>query len=1144
MSAPLPSFRLDAPLPTKGTSLIEASAGTGKTFTLTSMMVRYVAELDVPVGSVLVVTFTRAATAELRDRIRRGLAAAAAHLAADVPGRSGDPVLDLLARGHREEVAERHRRLERAVADFDTATVSTIHGFCAQVRASLGLLSGEHPDAVPAESEAELVREVCADLLFGRLAGASEDPLGGRSLDTLVELVTTARTLADCEVRADSGRPEDLAVAGFVTEAVDVVDERLRRSGGLSYDSLLSTVRRAVTDSPELAAELRRQFRVALVDEFQDTDPVQWEVFRTVFGGRDSALVLVGDPKQAIYAFRGGDVYTYLDARRTADVQALDTNQRSDRPVVEALNALADGQVYGEPEIAYQQVAASERHAGRRLVLGGSTAPGLVLRCVAGPEAIDRDDLDASRVRTRIAADLAEVAARLLTEGAIEDPDAGRPSRRVRPGDLAVLVSATSHAAPMAAALRRIGIPAVLRLKDSVATGDAADQWRTVLQALERPASPALATGVALGWFCGWPAERVAEAAVDGSDAASALVDLQHELRQWAELLSSKGFPALFGELRRRGDFMERMLGRPGGERDLTDLEHLAELVHAGSASGGSSSGLGPAAALAILGELAADATDELAADAVQRRTESDADHVQILTVHGAKGLEFPVVLLPTMFGGGNRVKAPSPLVRHDRQAGTRVLDVSSKGDAKNLEAAVGPAYGEATRQNAGDQHRLTYVALTRAAHQTVAWWCVPSKGQGTERSGLTRLLLGAGAEVAADEAVAVGADPLATIRARVAGLEAGGSLTPGVVEVVALERPATPVEPVELGGGPDTAPLAVAVLGRPLARDVRRWSFSKLKRHISTETFTPADPTVEFAEDAAAHDEVPDAPTPPEDPVAGPPDPRWDAPTGWEDLGGGTALGNLVHDVLEHVDLTATDLEAEVAEVMAGLIGHVVDPVQRRGLPGAIAAAARTPLGSAYDGLRLADLTAADRLNELNFYLPLSPDAPVRAGSIGTCVARHLERDHPLRPWAEGLARGLAPVPLQGLMNGSIDLVLRSGGKCSVVDYKTNLLTPRGATPRLADYHPDRLPAAMAHHQYALQALVYSVSLHRYLRWRQAGYSPERHLGPVGYLFVRGMVGPDTPTDDAGRPAGVFTWSVPPALVVELSDLFAGSAP
>jgi exodeoxyribonuclease V beta subunit len=271
--------------------------------------------------------------------------------------------------------------------------------------------------------------------------------------------------------------------------------------------------------------------------------------------------------------------------------------------------------------------------------------------------------------------------------------------------------------------------------------------------------------------------------------------------------------------------------------------------------------------------------------------------------------------------------------------------------------------------------------------------------------------------------------------------------------------------------------------------------------------------------------------------------------------------FGTLVHAVFEHVDFGAESAEP------GGELGAVVDrqlikyPVDLTpaGEPGGTAGlgrqllidglgmAIRTPLGSLCRGRCLADIGPRDRLNEISFDLRLG-EAGRRAtvADMGRVMLAHLDPDDPLRTWAAGVAGGLIDVELAGHLTGSIDLILRipDGGdqRFVVADYKTNVLTPRGGAPRPDDYRPARLVEAMVEHDYPLQALLYSVALHRYLRWRLSGYRPADHLGGVAYLFVRGMTGPEVPLSD-GRPHGVFDWAVPSALVVALSDLLDGRA-
>jgi len=1210
-----PVFQMSDPLPIGMTTMLEASAGTGKTYTLAALAVRFIAEHDISISEILLVTFTKAATAELKDRIRERLSEAAEHLLECQD--TDDPLLELLGKGEPDKIAIRRERIETAVAEYDTAQIHTIHGFCAQVRESLGVLADINTDSVPTGDEGSLMQQVCADLIFIEAskrvlseaqalapAQGSEDEAATDilpelpSLKSLTSEVQKARQLGDCAIEAESGQPNDLLLRELVQRALTELSLRLAQTGQVSFDSLLLIVRDAFREDPQLVKDLQGKFKVALIDEFQDTDPIQWEIFNTAFGSGDHkkgssasspaqpcTLLLVGDPKQAIYSFRGGDVYTYLAATHSAQqVQRLGTNQRSDNTAVRAMNALGQDQYFGEPEIEYQQVESSPRHAERKLVAPADDespaeakpVPGLVLRCILDPatsgvSASKTGKMSSESARERIFVDLADTAYQLLTDGVVFE---NGESRKLLAGDIAVLVGGRDKGPPIASALKKLGIPAILRMGDNVADSAAAEQWRTLFHALDRPAVTNRATAAAFSWFFGWSAEQVAEALSENdqdSQAASDLANLQRTLMDWAELMQSKGMAALFGEVRAHSDesrtyktLLARVLGADSGERNLTDLEHVAELIHAEARARGR--GLSAAAALSILDGLGGTGGDEIAGEAAQRRVESEADAVQILTIHGAKGLEFPVVLLPDLWAGGKRVQAGTHLSYFSKKSNRRVLDVSttrpsSEGVSKQDRKKTAPhAHSETVRQNCGDQQRMTYVALTRAVHQSVVWWA-PISGSGALKSGLARMLFNDNPELgAAEEVEEAKVATLESIRERIA--ERGAA---DVIQVVELqESGATQSDSVAIvEDAEDTEGhiLREATLGRRLDRETFRWSYSSLQKKITSTKDDDAqgDPTDSRSEERGGQDEVPvgsslDSDRSTELSSAELTDQEaetqgWNQPSPYLGLGGGIPFGNLVHSLLENVDFDAINLEEEIKQQLQRLTYHRVTEQQLEKLPTVLANTLRTPLGPQFGDIALSKLQAVDHLDELDFNLALAQQQPVSASQIGKVIRGHLESDDPFAQWAERLAKGLGHIKLQGYLSGSIDLTLRykvgDQDKYSVVDYKTNQLTPAGQPGSLLDYHPAKLPKVMTHTHYALQALLYSVALHRYLRWRLPDYKPELHLGPVGYLFVRGMVGPDTPVVRRGRHdgvrAGVFCWQPQVELIEALSTLLAG---
>ena len=534
-------FDLADPLP-RGKLAIQASAGTGKTFTLADLATRFIAEGRASASELLIVTFTRAATDELRSRVRDRVVGAAEHLASGRPAPDGDALLTFLS-----EPSDQDRlvRLHRAVSEFDAATVTTIHGFAKQVLGALGVSAGADPDARLDADSSALIRDTCADVLISTAVdGERTDLLPG--LQTLFEATQLADGRPDLALVPSPGQsgaaPADLLLRRLVERSVALVSLRRRQSGTLSFDDVLTQLRDALCGpgGESAVTSLRSRFKVALIDEFQDTDPVQWQIFSTLFDRADTgtSLVLVGDPKQAIYAFRGADVHTYLRAVQdgaTTARRSLLTNWRSDDAVLTSLNTLFDGATFGSPDIPFVSVDEAEVNRGRYLEDGkGRTLPALSLRLAIGEDILrhrnNEDLVTIGAAAGSIYADLATEVARLLDDGVLPDGDSRRP---VRPPDIAVLVGMHSEAADIQAALAGRGIPAVVARGGSVLQSPAADHMRWLLHALGRPADPRRVRMYALSWFAGRRAAEVATLSEPEMEA------MQEQLRQWSEMLGT-----------------------------------------------------------------------------------------------------------------------------------------------------------------------------------------------------------------------------------------------------------------------------------------------------------------------------------------------------------------------------------------------------------------------------------------------------------------------------------------------------------------------------------------------------------------------------------------------------------------------------
>jgi exodeoxyribonuclease V beta subunit len=758
------------------------------------------------------------------------------------------------------------------------------------------------------------------------------------------------------------------------------------------------------------------------------------------------------------------------------------------------------GAALGHPEIVVRDVEA--RHRTHRLAGAPHNDP-FRLRVVTrekfgmrGTRTVPMDD-----VRTHVAADLAGDIQRLLASGATYD---GRP---LEAGDIAVIVEAHRDARVCRDALAAAGVPAVYTGDTDVFASRAAADWLCLLEAFEQPHRSGLVRAAATTMFFG---ESVATLAAGGDGLTDSVAET---LREWADHARERGIAAVH-EAAVLAGLAPRVLAHRGGERDMTDLAHVAQILH--ELAHRERLGLP-----ALLDWLRTQCRERQGAAERNRRLDSDAAAVQVMTVWVSKGLQYPLVYLPFAF---NRYVPPREIVLY-HQDGRRCLDIGGK------QQRGFPAIEARGRQEmAGDDIRLTYVALTRAQSQVVAWWA-PSWDE--PNGGLSRLLRGRGpgASVVPDRC-----DPKTLPDADLLGLlrdwEARGG--PVVEESRVPEAGPVPTR------GPD-AELGVRRFERSIDTAWRRTSYSGLVRAAEETRGVGSEPEVE-----ALDDEVGEVPLAVPAPEVGA-----DLASPMADLPAGATFGSLVHGVLEHADPLAVDLATELAtRVREQLAWWPVDAVVDD-LAAALVPLHRTPLGPLAPGLTLGDIGLPDRLRELDFEIPLSggdraPGPDVRLADVGTLLRKHLAADDPLAPYADRLlGAGLAEQSLRGYLSGSIDVVLRVPGEGGqprylVVDYKTNRLGDPERPLTAADYARDRVTEAMLHSDYPLQALLYVVVVHRYLRWRQPGYHPATHLGGVLYLYVRGMCGEQTPLVD-GHPAGVFSWSPPPDLVTALSDLLDG---
>ncbi|SBV37389.1 Exodeoxyribonuclease V, beta subunit [uncultured Stenotrophomonas sp.] len=1193
MNAGQPSRDPYLDLPLSGLRLIEASAGTGKTFTLATLFTRLVVERGLRMGQILAVTFTDAATQELRRRIRERLALAARLVDAEpAAGDSPETILTHailqrhLAQGD-ESAAQLARRLRIAAEETDLAAIFTIHGFCTRVLGEHALESG-HGFAMPelltntrplhAELAAQLWRLHAArgealDALLGLWkspeALAADLPALVADSPLLPEIPapvlddprplrdTAARRLADGVVahgetyrqqlrdaldggvlnkssyKADwieplfqhllhwSSHPDPAAkfderlarlthdalaaktnkakagntpvsplqplIADYVQALAHCVEWRRQQSIVLlhqlrfearqrlahhkqqyrvqTYDDLIDGVHAALAGEGgiELAGRLRAQYRFALVDEFQDTDPRQWDIFRRVFAepAENAALFLIGDPKQAIYGFRGGDVHTYLHARALAgEAPRLAHNFRSRPALLRALDALyanAGERAFLDDRIRFEPVQPGDQRDDADYLLDGAPAPALTLHL------LDPDDegkplkADDSRDAATLAcvADIHRVLSAAREGRALID---GEP---LQPGDIAVLVRSHKEAARIQQALAATGIPAVAAGKHSLFAGNEAHELRLLLLALLQPADEGRL--------------RAALASVLLGESAAAIAALEHEgerqrhhqerLLRWRERWQRGGVLAMLSEL--CAEQAPRLLALVDGERRLSNYLQLGELLQeAGHRS------IGLHGLLDWLQARIAHADD--GDEAQLLRLESDARRVQVITLHKSKGLEYPLVYLPFVGIDGKAPDTDAHKTVHDGEQ--RVLHWKIDKDAESWKAAT----AQANAEEAAETARLLYVGLTRAEH---ALWMAAGAVAGLPASRLGPML---------GDMDALAAHP--DIR-----------IVEGSIETL----------PARLPPEREQALPPVRNVQRALSHDWWVYSFTQLA-HAEAGHDTAAAAT----EDSGGATDEPAQPEVETDAAAQPDtfDPRF----------AGSRFGNVLHAALENTDFAAWSgwqpgdaAPQGQGDIIAGALRKesYAETDIADGVALLTMLVGQTLTVALPEGGALHALDEGERRAEIEFHFAMQ----------STAVPALLRVLH-----EHGVARGRhgfgTRQRLEGLMTGKIDLTYVHDGRCYVLDYKSN---------RLPGYAPAQLEAAMRHSEYDLQALIYTVALHRWLRFRLGdGYDYARDFGGIRYLFCRGLDATRNPSP------GLYAHRFAPELVQAVDELFAGGTP
>jgi exodeoxyribonuclease V beta subunit len=1169
---------LDSPL--EGTNLIEASAGTGKTYTIAGLFLRLVLEKYLSVNEILVVTFTEAATEELRGRIRKALREAVEGF---LRGGSEDRFLHTLVQRHARS-ARAFGSLREALRDFDQAAIFTIHGFCRRMLHENAFESGSLFDTELLTHQEDIKRQIAEDFwrrqfykasplfvnyamnnrfspdgllsLLGNRTGqlylkiipqveisdtsleegqfkewfericlawpsaraeveailktdarlsrskykTARIPAWIRSMDGYVasggnnpELFEgfekfTARELEGAtkknqrppvhpffelcenlrEKQKDLERVFEQRLLGLKIEFFQTVEDELtrrkRQRNVQFFDDLLIKMERALEGKggEDLAKAIQMRFRAALIDEFQDTDRIQYAIFRQVFGDESSVLFLIGDPKQAIYSFRSADIFAYMDASRHVKSRyTLSENWRSEPALITATNTIfANAEhpfVY--KEIPFQPAKPASTESREVLRIEGASEPPLQLWFLNPTKGTDAGKtMIKTQARRLIQGAVAAEIARLL--GLARDNRVRLGERPLREGDIAVLVRRNMEARQVQKALSALKIPSVLYSTGNLFDSHEALEMDRVLAGIGEPNKENLLRAAVATDTVGVKGEELDDPLGDETEWGEWLV----KFRKYHDLWNQGGFIWMLRRFMSEEGVLPRLMSLPDGERRCTNVLHLVEVLHQTSVE----RKLGMTGLLKWLSEQRDPRTPRL--EEHRLRLESDENAVTLITIHKAKGLEYPVVFCPFSWDGSRIRNAKGAFTFHDPTDHMRfTLDLGSEHLDRNRVSAE--------KERLAENLRLLYVALTRAKNRCYLVW---GRFHEAETSALAYLFHQPRSWDSHNVVDATGerfrglSEEQVLMEVRTVRDKAGGTI--GLSEV-GRER----------GETYSASPGSGLKLGyRKFSGNIdRRWHISSFSSLVSGQSHL-----VELADRDAIGPPAPYDQAGPEEPGAE------EKPSGVFSFPRGTRAGTLLHDIFEHLDFAQQESLPREKLVTDKLKGYGFDLTWQETICDMIDKVLSLSLDSCRGDFTLSRIQRRDRLNELEFYFPLKLTSPETLKAIfAQSEGPDLPREFPER------IEGLRFSPVRGFMKGYIDMVFQFEGWFYLVDWKSNFLGGK-----LEDYGQDSLALAMQKEFYILQYHLYCVALHQYLGLRLPGYRYETHFGGVYYIFLRGV--------------------------------------
>ncbi|MCC5905799.1 MAG: exodeoxyribonuclease V subunit beta [Balneolaceae bacterium] len=1147
--------------------LIEASAGTGKTYTITGLFIRLLIEKKLDISQILVMTFTRKATSELSGRIFRQLRNCLRVLE-EGPEKENDVFLNEFY----EMVQNRSDTiniLREAILNFDENQVTTIHGFCQKVLKEEALLTGSPLDVEIAQND-DLLDQAVEDYWRLFMDRYSQKDTGRYLISTLMKLANSPselkkliqpliskpyaeiegvmpvgdigsyleeviqlrkemvqvwneeqfeilEVLSKCDISRfqqyldsrlnklvsfledeefsqdspeslyyftsdylydESNLPKsrkaeptiphhffeicndyhelirdiDQIKTGLIVEAFQEID-RIRKkssvnSGSVTYDDLLTNLLEALEEpgrGDSLAKELLNKYPFALVDEFQDTDPVQYGILDAIYplDSKECGLLMIGDPKQAIYAFRGADVYTYFGARESSaeNLYTLQNNYRSTPRLIEAVNHLFDHdlQSFIDDNVEYFKSKSGKKDIADEFVLDGESGGLFIVTARSGVDSNKNDPKDFAFQQT-----VFEIAQLL---DLAEEGKATIKGRPLQAGDIAVLVYGHKDAFEIKQMLKRIGVDSVTQSRQQVFETFEAHRLELLMAAVLDPLNRTDLNNALTTGFFGIGLSGLYELKEDEKKRQS-LID---ELQVLSEIWTNDGFYPMYSSLLARDNRLAELSLLNDAERVLTNLSQLADICSKAEIEGG----LDPHSLYSWFRKEKADPGED---DERTLLLESDQNLVKISTVHNSKGLQFPVVFCPSLWEGRDRV-TDKIIPYHQENTRNVVLNIDQQSNEQRKKAE-----DQFLLESVAEEARKAYVAMTRAKYACNLFWASHTS---SVCSGLGAILLGKDqVEKAVRDNGKVSNKGDITDKIFLERLKELAEESSGTIDLKILEDADVRIAKVKKAGRITENLQYTPYSGRKELQVQRKLgSFSSLVHHKSEPHQPDYDQVMEnylgLFDKAEEESRALNIFTFPR----------------------GATAGTAIHKLFEHDDFDFT----EVSETdYSGMIEEVLDlyRISPKWVPAA-QQMIREVTASHIPGVNLAKVEENDQLREMEFHFSASETSADRLFRI--------------------IRDGELPSPQfqfgKHFMTGFIDLIVRQNGIYTILDYKSNHLGDS-----LADYTPDRLKQEVEEAGYDLQYHLYTLALKKYLEKRIPGFDYEKQFGGVAYLFVRGM--------------------------------------